>query len=99
MQQRVAVARALVHDPAVVLLDEPFGGLDTAAAATLCRMLRERVHGGRAVVLVTHRLATGLAVADRWIWLSRGRVRGAGRGQDTSVADLERIGAAAAATA
>ncbi|HEU4698333.1 MAG TPA: heme ABC exporter ATP-binding protein CcmA [Gemmatimonadales bacterium] len=72
--QRAAIARALVHDPRVVLLDEPFTGLDAPAAARFRALLAERVAGGRALVLVTHHLAeawdlatrVGVLVGGRW---------------------------------
>jgi ABC-type lipoprotein export system ATPase subunit len=53
-QQRIALARALVNDPAVVLADEPTGNLDPEAAAIVLDVLREVAEEGRAVVLVTH---------------------------------------------
>jgi ABC-type lipoprotein export system ATPase subunit len=53
-QQRIALARALVNDPAVVLADEPTGNLDPEAAAIVLDVLREIAAEGRAVVLVTH---------------------------------------------
>jgi putative ABC transport system ATP-binding protein len=72
--QRVAVARALVHRPLLVLADEPTGNLDTETAAKVMRLLvaqiRER---GAAGVLVTHSAAAA-ALADRVLLLSRGRL-------------------------
>ncbi len=63
MTQRLTIARALLHDPDVVLLDEPFTGLDQRAAAALADQL-ERLHAtGRVVVLVTHNLDEGLDLA------------------------------------
>ena len=53
-QQRIALARALGNDPAVVLADEPTGNLDPEAAAIVLDVLREVAAEGRAVVLVTH---------------------------------------------
>ena len=65
MQQRLALARTLLHEPEVVLLDEPYTGLDPHAAAMLRRVL-ERLRDGRTtVVLVTHNLSQGLELADR----------------------------------
>lgn len=65
MRQRVALARTLLHDPSVVLLDEPYTGLDPHASAVL-RATLERLHDGRrTVVLVTHNLSQGLEQADR----------------------------------
>jgi len=72
-QQRLAIARALVNEPALVLADEPTGNLDGESAAVVLDLLRRIADGGRAVVLVTHdREAT--AQADRVIELREGRV-------------------------
>ena len=63
MQQRVSIARAIVHDPRVVLLDEPYTGLDEAGANALSDALHSLRAGGAALVLVTHHLSEGLALA------------------------------------
>ena len=65
MQQRVALARTLLHEPEVVFLDEPYTGLDPHAAATLRTILERLRDGRRTVVLVTHNLSQGLELADR----------------------------------
>ncbi len=65
MRQRLALARTLLHDPALVLLDEPFTGLDVHASALLREVLARLKDGRRTVVLVTHSLTEGLALADR----------------------------------
>jgi len=88
MAQRVAIARGLVHDPPLVLLDEPFSGLDRAAAQRLTRRLQRLRAGGRSVVLVTHELTRAAELADASLVLSRGRVVHAGR--DENAAELER---------
>jgi ABC-type lipoprotein export system ATPase subunit len=72
-QQRLAVARALVHDPAVILADEPTGNLDAEAGAAVLGLLRTAADDGRAVVLVTHDEAA-TAVADRVLHLRDGRL-------------------------
>jgi heme exporter protein A len=74
MQQRLAIARAILHDPAILLLDEPYTGLDQDAAALLDALLREVAVGGRTVVMTTHDLRRGHALADRIAILSRGRI-------------------------
>jgi len=74
MQQRLAIARAILHDPAVLLLDEPYTGLDQDAAALLDDLLREVAVGGRTVVMTTHDLRRGHALADRIAILSRGKI-------------------------
>jgi heme exporter protein A len=63
LQQRVSIARAIVHSPDAVLLDEPFTGLDESGARALTGALETLAAAGAAVVLVTHNLAEGLALA------------------------------------
>jgi ABC-type lipoprotein export system ATPase subunit len=73
-QQRLAIARALVNDPALVLADEPTGNLDEESGAAVLDLLRRAADTGRAVVLVTHdRAAT--ALADRVLRLRDGRLQ------------------------
>jgi heme exporter protein A len=70
-QQRVTIARALLHDPPVLLLDEPETGLDAAAFGLVEELATT---GGRTVVLTTHNLATGLRLGTRVAILARGRL-------------------------
>ena len=70
-QQRVTLARALLHDPPVLLLDEPDTGLDVVSLELLERLV---TGGGRTVVLTTHNLTTGLRLATNVGVLSRGRL-------------------------
>lgn len=70
-QQRVSIARALVHDPPVLLFDEPDTGLDVTALDLLDRLL---TGDARTVVLTTHNLATGLRLATKVGVLARGRL-------------------------
>jgi ABC-type lipoprotein export system ATPase subunit len=72
-QQRFAIARALVNDPAVLLADEPTGNLDVEAGAQVLELLRAGADEGRAVVLVTHERAAA-AIADRVLRLDAGRL-------------------------
>ena len=65
MRQRLSLARALLHDPDLVLLDEPYTGLDPSAASVLRSVLGELRDGRRTVVMVTHNLREGLAMATR----------------------------------
>jgi heme exporter protein A len=73
MRQRLALARTLLHDPQIVLLDEPWTGLDAHAAAVLRGVLEALRDGQRTVVLVTHNLTEGLELADRVAIQVRGR--------------------------
>ncbi|MEP6782006.1 MAG: ABC transporter ATP-binding protein [Gemmatimonadaceae bacterium] len=65
LQQRVSIARALVHRPQLLLLDEPYTGLDEVGASALTDALRELLADGATLVLVTHHLGEGLALGTR----------------------------------
>ncbi len=73
MRQRLALARALLHDPVLVLLDEPFTGLDPYAASILRDVLSSLQDGHRTVVMVTHNLGEGLELSNRIAIQVRGR--------------------------
>lgn len=73
MQQRVSIARAIVHDPQVVLLDEPYTGLDETGASALSDALESLKRSGAALVLVTHHLGEGLALATHTAIMRDGR--------------------------
>ncbi|OGO16793.1 MAG: heme ABC exporter, ATP-binding protein CcmA [Chloroflexi bacterium RBG_16_48_8] len=72
MQQRLAIARAILHDPEVLLFDEPHTGLDQEASAMLDSVLREIAARGRTVVMTSHDLARSVDLASRVDILSKG---------------------------
>jgi heme exporter protein A len=74
MRQRLAVARAFLHDPAVLLLDEPFTALDDRAIAVLQSVLRDALERGRTVVMSTHQLREALELATEVALLNRGQI-------------------------
>ncbi len=74
MQQRLAVARALLHRPPLLLLDEPYTGLDPQASRSLTDLLTGLAGEGCTILLTTHDLDQGLAVGQRVVVLARGRV-------------------------
>lgn len=74
MQQRVSVARAVVHAPAVLLADEPFTGLDASGAAALSAMLAQLRTSGTTMVIVTHHLDEALALCTQAAIMRSGRL-------------------------
>jgi NitT/TauT family transport system ATP-binding protein len=79
MQQRAAIARALIHDPKLVLMDEPFGALDALTREKMnLELLRIWEQSGKTIVFVTHGIAEAVFVATRVIVLTSGPARMAG---------------------
>jgi heme exporter protein A len=74
MQQRLSLARAILHEPPILLLDEPYSGLDQEAARMLEELLGAVRTETRTVVMTTHNLERGLGLSDRVCILSKGRV-------------------------
>lgn len=74
MQQRLSIARALLHEPDVLLLDEPYTGLDQDGAAMLDSVIQEARGAGRTVILSTHELDRAARLASRILILARGQV-------------------------
>ena len=87
MQKRLSLARALLHNPPILLLDEPETGLDQEALAALERLLRDRA-GGRTIIMTTHDLDRGLALGSRIAILARGRIVYEERRELLDAADL-----------
>jgi heme exporter protein A len=75
MLQRLAIARSLLHEPGLLLLDEPHTGLDPAGARSLRGLLEQVRRQGRTVLMVTHDTTRGLELCDRVGILVRGRLR------------------------
>lgn len=73
MQQRVSIARAMVHSPRLVLADEPYSGLDESGARALTSLLGELRSAGTAIIVVTHNLAEGLSLATHAAVMHSGR--------------------------
>ena len=91
MRQRLAIARSILHDPPILLLDEPFTGLDAAARSMLSRMVEDLHREGRTVLLVTHDLERGLALCDGYVILNRGRIVSRGSTEGLALGDLEAL--------
>ena len=74
MQQRLAIGRAILHNPKILLLDEPHTGLDQDAGLILDRILKEVALDGRTVVMTSHDLVRSAGLADRVVLLTKGRI-------------------------
>jgi ABC-2 type transport system ATP-binding protein len=74
MRQKVALAGALVHDPQVIILDEPLTGLDAGSARQVKSVLRERVNEGGTVIMTTHILEVAERMADRIGIIAHGKL-------------------------
>jgi len=98
-QQRVQLAAALVHDPQVLILDEPFSGLDPRGIADMTGVLRELAHAGVTVVFSSHQLDLVEDICEQVAIIDRGKVVLAGvvralkqRGSATLVVEVEGAG-------
>jgi heme exporter protein A len=74
MTQRLTIARATLHEPDVLLLDEPYTGLDQEASELLDHLLRQESEKGRTIFMITHDLARGLNLCHRIAILNRGKI-------------------------
>ena len=74
MIQRLTIARAILHDPPLLLMDEPYTGLDQASAANLSALLRETAMNDRAVIMTTHELSRGLEGVTRALIIKAGKI-------------------------
>jgi heme exporter protein A len=74
MQQRLSIARALLNDPQVLLLDEPYTGLDQRAIEVLDELLRQAHQEGRTILMTTHQLERVVQLADRVVILAQGSI-------------------------
>jgi sodium transport system ATP-binding protein len=92
-KMKVAIARALVHDPATIMLDEPTSGLDVMSIRGLREQLRSLRAAGKCILISTHVMQEVALLCDRIIILGRGRVQAAGTGAEllarTGEASLE----------
>lgn len=74
MRQRLSLARAVLHDPSLVLLDEPFSNVDAASGREMVRLLGEMRDAGKTVFVVTHQPSLLEGVADAWVRMNAGRI-------------------------
>jgi len=75
MRAQLAIARAVLHDPDLVVLDEPTRSLDPVAGADVCSQLKRMASDGRAIFMASHRLDEVVSVCDRVLALAGGQIR------------------------
>lgn len=95
MKQRLSIARALLHRPDILMLDEPYSGLDQEAVALLDELLMAARRDGQTILMSTHQLQRGAKTAGRALILSRGRLRHDGDLGEDALADVYRRATAA----
>jgi ABC-2 type transport system ATP-binding protein len=78
MRTRLALARALLHDPELLLLDEPTAGLDPESARAVLELIRELAGSGRTIIMATHLLHEAEGIADQVVLMGNGKVRASG---------------------
>jgi heme exporter protein A len=88
MQQRLAIGRAVLHDPEVILFDEPHTGLDQDACVMLDQVLRQVAARGRTIVMTSHDLARAADLASRFDVLSYGKITASAHREDINPDEL-----------
>jgi ABC-type multidrug transport system ATPase subunit len=74
MRQRMSLARAILHDPKILLLDEPFSNVDVHSAREMVVLLKSMRDAGKTIFVVTHQAALLEGVADEFVWMQSGQI-------------------------
>jgi ABC-type multidrug transport system ATPase subunit len=74
MRQRLSLARAILHDPKILLLDEPFSNVDVHSAREMVALLKGQRDAGKTIFVVTHQASLLEAVADEFVWMQAGKI-------------------------
>ena len=74
MRQRMSLARAILHDPSVLLLDEPFSNVDVLSARAMAALLNGMRDAGKTVFVITHQALLLEGVADEFVWMHAGQI-------------------------
>ncbi len=91
MQQRLSIARALVHKPEIIFMDEPYTGLDHQAIELLQKILSDIHSEGRTIIMVTHNLPRGLELSERVAIISSGRMTWSGLSKEINREEFESL--------
>ena len=76
MRQRMSLARALIHDPKILLLDEPFSNVDVGSAKEMVKLLESMRDAGKTIFVVTHQASLLEGAADEFVWMQAGQIVG-----------------------
>src|SRR2546430_6077054 len=74
MRQRMSLARAILHDPKLLLLDEPFSNVDVHSAREMAKLLTEMRDAGKTILVVTHQAQLLEGAADEFVWMQAGQI-------------------------
>jgi ABC-type multidrug transport system ATPase subunit len=74
MRQRMSLARAILHDPRVLLLDEPFSNVDVHSARAMVALLKGVRDTGKTIFVITHQALLLEGVADEFVWMRAGQI-------------------------
>lgn len=74
MRQRMSLARAILHDPKILLLDEPFSNVDVNSAQDMVGLLKGMRDAGKTIFVVTHQAALLDGIADEFVWMQSGQI-------------------------
>ena len=74
MRQRMSLARAILHDPKILLLDEPFSNVDVHSAREMVNLLKDMRDAGKTIFVVTHQALLLEGVADEFVWMQAGQI-------------------------
>ncbi len=91
MLQRLTIARAIIHNPAIILLDEPYTGLDQHAARMLTNLLKKLHTEDKTIIMTTHDIVNGLEVSDRIVIQILGKIVFEDRSSNHTVESFERV--------
>jgi ABC-type multidrug transport system ATPase subunit len=89
MRQRMSLARALLHDPKILLLDEPFSNVDVRSAREMVGLLKQQRDAGKTLFVVTHQASLLDGAADEFVWMEAGQI--VGRTPDLQNPDLQKV--------
>ena len=90
MRQRMSLARAILHDPKILLLDEPFSNVDVHSAREMVGLLKGMCDAGKTIFVVTHQATLLEGVADEFVWMESGQIVGRTRDLASRITRAER---------